>query len=69
MKKIRVGLAPSKLKILKKKMRVGYVYIEESFGTIFNIGYGGAYRTPAPMPYAAGKSLMLLRVKRLELVN
>ena len=30
------GLAPSKL----KKIRVGYVYTEESFDTIFNTGYG-----------------------------
>ena len=34
------GLAPSKLKI-KKKIRVGYVYIEESFDTINSMGYGG----------------------------
>ena len=33
------GLAPSKLKI-KKKIRVGYVYIEESFDTIYIMGYG-----------------------------
>ena len=32
------SLAPSNLKI-KKKVRVGYVYIEESFDTIFNMGY------------------------------
>ena len=25
---------------LLKKLRVGYVYIEESFDTIFNVGYG-----------------------------
>ena len=27
-----------KLKILAKKLRVGYVYIEESFDNIFNMG-------------------------------
>ena len=32
------------------------MYIEESFDTIFNMGYG---------TYASGKSLMLLRVKRV----
>ena len=38
------GLVLSKL---KKKIRVIYVYIEESFDTIFNMGYGGGgYRTP-----------------------
>ena len=37
------GPAPSKQKFFKKKLRVGYVYIEESFDTIFNMGYGGAY--------------------------
>ena len=31
------GLAPSKLKIFQQKLRVGYVYIEESFDTIFNM--------------------------------
>ena len=39
------GLAPSKL---KKKIRVGYVYIEESFDTIFNMGYGGGLQDPPP---------------------
>ena len=33
------ALAPSKLKF-KKNSRVGYVCIEESFDTIFNMGYG-----------------------------
>ena len=33
------GLAPSKL-IFFYKSRVGYAYIEESFDTIFNMGYG-----------------------------
>ena len=27
-------------KLYKKNKRVGYVYIEKSFDTIFNIGYG-----------------------------
>ena len=35
------GLAPSKLKFFSKKLRVGFVYIEESFDSIFNMGYGG----------------------------
>ena len=43
------GLAPSKLKIVKKKIRVGYVYIEESFDTIFNMGNRGAYRAHPPL--------------------
>ena len=34
------GLAPSKLKLFPKKLRVGYVCIEESFDIIFNMGYG-----------------------------
>ena len=29
------GLAPSKLKLFSKKIKVGYMYIEESFDTIF----------------------------------
>ena len=33
---------------MKKKLRVGYLYIEESFDTIFNMGYGGG-------AYNAGK--------------
>ena len=51
------GLAPSKLKIFQQKLMVGYVYIEESFDNIFNMGYGGGL-----MPYASGNSPMLLRV-------
>ena len=39
-----------------KKIKVGYVYIMESFDTIFNIGYG------APMDYGSGKSPMDERV-------
>ena len=35
-----VGLAPLKLKFLSKEIKGGYVYIEESFDTIFNMGYG-----------------------------
>ena len=41
------------------------MYIEESFDTIFNMGYGGPTGSPPPMPYASGKSPMLLRVKYL----
>ena len=33
-------LAPSKRKKLSTKLRVGYVFIEESFDTIFDMGYG-----------------------------
>ena len=44
-------LAPSKLKKFSKKLRVGYVYIKESFDIIFKMGYG------------SGKSAMHERVK------
>ena len=37
--------------IFQQKLRVGFVYIDESFDTIFNMGYG------------SGKSLMAARVK------
>ena len=44
---------------LKKKLRVGYVYIEESFNTIFIMGYGGeGVQRPSPMDYGSGKSPM-----------
>ena len=40
---------PQNWNFVQKKLRVGYVYIEESFDTIFDMGYGGgAYRTPPP---------------------
>ena len=48
---------PSTLKtksFFRKKLRVGYVYKEESFDTIFNMGYGGTYRTP-PHALCVGK--------------
>ena len=35
------GLTPSKQNILSKKLRVGYAYVEESFDTIFKMGYVG----------------------------
>ena len=38
---ILMPFSPSKLKKISKKLRVGYVYIEESFDTIFNMGYMG----------------------------
>ena len=53
------GPAPSKLKIFQQKLRVGYSYIEESFDTIFNMGYGGGgVQGPPPMDYGLGKSAM-----------
>ena len=47
------------------KLRVAYVYIEESFDTICNMGYEGG-RTPPPphMGYGPGKSPMAERDKR-----
>ena len=44
------GLAPSKLKIVPKNSRVGYVCIEESFDTIFNMGCGLMSRENRPWP-------------------
>ena len=38
--------------------------IEESFDTIFIMGYGGAYNAPPPMDYGSGKSAMDERVKK-----
>ena len=49
------GPAPSKLKILQQKLRVGYSYIEESFDTIFNMGYGGGAYNPPPHGLWVGK--------------
>ena len=58
-------MRPSTLKTEnEKKNKVGYVYIEESFDTIFNMGYGGGLQDH-PMPYASGKSPMLFRVKTI----
>ena len=40
---------PSALKtdfFFQKNLTVGYVYIEESFDTIFNMGYGGGRCLP-----------------------
>ena len=42
------GLGPLKLKFFQQNLRVGYVYIEESFDTIFNMGYGGGRTVPPP---------------------
>ena len=36
------GLETSKLKIFQQNLRVGYMYIEELFDTIFNMGYGSS---------------------------
>ena len=57
-------LAPSKKTFSKKKLSVGYVYIEESFDTIFNMDYGGGGGrcTPPTMDYGSGKSAMDERV-------
>ena len=44
------------------------MYIEESFDTIFNKGYRGVGATgPPPMPYASGKSPILLRVNNFSM--
>ena len=50
-----------KVKFLEEKkiLRVCYVYIEESFDKIFNMGY----TPPPPMDYWSGKSPMDERVK------
>ena len=45
-------IAPSKLKIKKKKLRVDNVYIEESFKAIFYIGYGSV---KSPIGYRVQK--------------
>ena len=56
-------LSPLKLKkLFNKVLRVGHVYIEESFDTIFNMGYGE--QRPPPMDYGPGKSAMNERVKK-----
>ena len=34
------GSSTLKSEMLLKKLKVGYVYIEESFDTIFDMGYG-----------------------------
>ena len=34
------GLAPSKPNFFQKKLKIGYVYINESFDTIFNMDFG-----------------------------
>ena len=47
------GQAPSKLKLKKKKIRIGYEYIEESFDTIFNMCFFWH------MAYESGKSPMV----------
>ena len=57
------GLTPLKLK--KEKIRVGYVYIEESYDTIFNMGYGGG----GYIGYGSGKSPMDARVNLKNLVQ
>ena len=41
------GLVPSKLIFFSKIIRVGYVFLEKSFDTIFIMGYGGeVYNAP-----------------------
>ena len=51
----------SKMKILVLKKRVGYVYREESFDNILNLGT----TPPSPMGYGWGKSPMAARVNYL----
>ena len=41
------------------------MYIEESFDTIFNMGYWGRTTPPTPMDYGSGKSAMDERVNFL----
>ena len=41
--------------------RVGYVYIEESFDTMFRV-IGGDVQRPPPMDYGSGKSPMDERI-------
>ena len=45
---------------LKTEKRVGYVYIEESFDTIFNMSYGGG---GAPLDYGSGNWPWTIGVK------
>ena len=49
------GLAPSKLIFFQKQIRVGYVYIEVSFVTIFNMSYGGGEAYYALPPWLMGR--------------
>ena len=49
-------------KFLQKKLGAGYVYIEESFDTIFGVGYGVRTTLPALMGYGSGKSPMTEKV-------
>ena len=50
------GLATSKLIFFSnKKLRVGYMYKEESFDTIFNMGYGGGVVWRLPHGLWVGK--------------
>ena len=48
---------------MDKNLRVGYVYIEKSFDTIFNVDYGVWHTASLPMGYGSGKSPMDARVK------
>ena len=45
-------LRPNTLKTknyFKLNLRLGYVYIEKSFDTIFNMGIGGTIQRPSPL--------------------
>ena len=44
------GLAPSNLIFFSKKIRVGYVYMEETFDIIFDMGYVGGGGVQRPWP-------------------
>ena len=45
---------PKTKNLFQQKLWVGYVYIEESFDTIFNMGYGGRTTPPPPPPWIMG---------------
>ena len=51
---------PGALKTEKKfetNLTVGYVYLEESFDTIFNMGYGGGGVQRPPPPWVMGREI------------
>ena len=70
-KNVFSGLASLKMKCLKKNLRVSYVYIEESFDTIFTMGYGGGggRTTPLQFGYGSIKSPKQKKTQKLEKVK